>query len=243
MINIILCEGGTDQRLLGAYLERSAGWTRTKMKSVPFAHYPNIWYVKEDDENKTLGILSVNGTNFTPALTDIMKSETLEHTIERIAVVTDHDDMTAETTRLMKIHDVICKGLGVWPFYDDIVPSQWLDVTFFDGFASRCVIKFCYLLVPMSETGALETFMLEAISENPEMCNVVERAMYFIDGVKATSHCYLKRRREVIKSRLGACMAVFNPDRILNTTNWLIKSVEWEKFEAAHKQFSALREI
>ena len=234
MMNLILCEGGTDQRLLGSYLERSMGWKRRNMKTAPFNHYPVIWYAK--DGNKTLGIMAVNGTNFSAPLADIMRSEMFEHTVERLAIVTDHDDASAETERLMKIHDVMCRGLGIMPFFDDIVPSQWADVIFFDGFASRCVIKFCYLLVPLRETGALETFMLEAISENPEMCNVVERAMYFTDGVRATSHRYLKRRREIIKSRLGACMAVFNPDRIFNTTNWMIRAVAWENFEAAHKQ-------
>lgn len=241
MINLILCEGGTDQRLLAAFLERSAGWRRMKQKALPFGQYSVLWHVRE--EGRMLGIMAVNGTNFTPALTDIMKSEMLEHTVERLAIVTDHDDEKAETSRLMKIHDAVCRGLGIMPFIDDVVPSQWTDITFFDGFASECVIKFCYLLVPVYETGALETFMLEAISENPEMCNVVERAKYFTEGVRATSRCYLKRRREIVKSGLGACMAVFNPDRILNTTNWLIKSVDWENFEAVHKQFEPLKQI
>ena len=64
---IILCEGSSDQVLVGAYLKKIKGWTYTRpKKDFPFPDKNITWYVNSD--NEYFAIWSVNGCNFKDAV-------------------------------------------------------------------------------------------------------------------------------------------------------------------------------
>ena len=139
--NIILCEGSTDKILIGHYLSHSAGWTAQTIKAPPFTDQSIRWFVQE---NNILGIWQVNGTNFIPAIETIAKREMLEHLIDKVLVITDHDDESAETERPMKIYRALCSGLRVKPSEESITPSKWYPVRFCNYFGESDV-NFCYV--------------------------------------------------------------------------------------------------
>jgi len=90
--------------------------------------------------------------------------------------------------------------------------------------------------------GALETFMLDALSEkSPEKKHVVEQSRSFVKGFK--SDVYLKKRRERTKAELGVALSAFSPDKVFTTMQELIDSFDWTEFEATDKQFKLLTEI
>ena len=47
--NIILCEGETDQTLIGCYMEKTAGWKFEIINNSPFPKEKIIWYKDKND--------------------------------------------------------------------------------------------------------------------------------------------------------------------------------------------------
>ena len=242
-INLILCEGETDRDLLGYYLIRVSGWQWKRLKEPPFSEQCIGWYQRGSDD--IMGIWPVGGDDFTAAIMKVMKRENMEHSVGKLVIVTDHDDEDAEKSRLEKIRGAILKNLQN-AYFGEENTSDWLKIVFNNSFG-QFSMDFCYVLVPYNEMGALETFMLNALSEKDEgRKDVIVRAKKFVEDLSSDSRIgenYLKARRDRIKAGLGVSVAIFSPDRVFTTMNELIESVSWENFDASHQQFQILKEI
>lgn len=238
--NIILCEGETDQTLIGCYMEKTAGWKFEIINNSPFPKEKIIWY---KDKNDFLdGIWQVGGSDFTRAIQSIAEREKNDHMFDNIVIITDHDDQESVDFRLEQIKEKIISSLDQVEIDQSFSKNRWSNVTFTDNFSSEWTIQILYLLVPMEETGALETFMMDALSEqSPEKENVIAQAKEFVANFQ--SSYYLKKRREKTKAELGISMSVFSPDRIFTTMKELLDSVEWGDFSTAHIQFDLLKKI
>ncbi len=93
---IILCEGETDQILLGCNLGQIGDWEFFKGNNMPFSENPVNWF--RNPENTILGIWQVGGNDFSDAVTKVLRMAYLEPSIEKLAIITDHDDVqTAHT--------------------------------------------------------------------------------------------------------------------------------------------------
>ncbi len=238
--SIILCEGETDQALVGCYLEKVAGWMFTRdIKDNPFPKEPISWYMDKDSQN--FGIWQVGGNDFSKALKSLFEREKLEHSIDSIVIITDHDDEDAEQGRVTAIQSVIATVLDDQIIDITVATNAWSIISFRNSFGAT-KIQFLYLLVPVEEYGALETFMMNALSEqSKEKEHVIEESKAFINEFQ--SDVYLKQRRDRIKAELGVSLSIFSPDRIFTTMKELIDSVHWEKFEETHRQFDELNRL
>jgi hypothetical protein len=237
---IILCEGETDQILIGSYLEKIGKWTYFKGKNLPFHKESINWFTNSEED--FLGIWQVGGNNFTIPLKEVLDLAHLESSIQKLAIITDHDDNDAETVRPSKLLSVIGKELNTEAAVDLQWIGQWKSLTFQDSFKAYSVIELCYILVPLNMQGALETFMLESLAEQaPEKEGIICQARDFINNIK--SNVYLTKRREKVKAQLGVSLSVFSPDRIFTTMDELLKSVNWAEFQTAHEQFKALDNV
>lgn len=243
-VNIILCEGTTDKDLLGYFMFHIVGWQYKKISRPPFPNTNINWY--KLNENNILGIWSVEGNDFTAALEEIAKREKLEHSVERLAIVTDHDDSSAENERFQKVFSTLTKNLCV----KNLRPrnnNDWQKIDFYNSFGEASIL-FCYILVPGNELGALETFMLISLSEKDSLKKkIIERSKNFIANLSKDEDLkqskILQERREKIKAELGVFISIFSPDRVFTTMNELIESVQWENFDTSYKQFQNLRSI
>lgn len=238
--SIILCEGETDQALIGCYLEKTAGWEFKRLKKSLFPKEEICWYI--DTNNCINGIWQVGGNDFNYAIQSIARREKSEHTFDKIVIITDHDDQTSVSDRLEQILDNITSTLNRAEIEQNFSDNKWGRISFEDDFSIKQTVQFLYLLVPLKETGALETFMMHALSEKSlEKKEVIDQAKKFVRDFR--SSYYLKKRREKVKAELGVSMSVFSPDRIFTTMKELIDSVEWDEFAASHKQFDLLKDL
>lgn len=238
--SLILCEGETDQALIGSYLEATAGWVYLKKTSdFPFQGERICAYQK--DESNTLGIWQVGGNDFSHAIDVILEGAKKDEVVDNIVVVTDHDDLDAEQSRPQVILDDFSSSLGIETLTKDNYLNKWSPISYNNVFGPS-VIQFCYLLMPLEETGALETFMMNSLSEqNAENKNVISQAKTFVR--EFSSEKYLRERREKVKAELGVSLSVFSPDRVFTTMKELIDSVSWGDFTTAHVQFERLQEL
>ena len=239
---MILCEGETDQVLIGYYLKSISGWKFSKKeKEVPFTEAPVYWYRNAKEE--LLGIWNVGGNNFNSAVEEIFSLEILEHSIERIVIITDNDDSDVFKCRINPLYLNICKKINIKNdlYNPKEMLNRWGKICFKNDFG-KVNIDICFILVPLDEHGALETFMLNSLANNDEdKRDVVSQSKDFI--LKLKSKKYLIHRREKIKAELGVSIAVFSPDKVFTTMNELIESVDWKEYSKFNNQFELLKEL
>lgn len=240
---IILCEGASDQVLVGSYLEKIKDWSFVRPKNnFPFPDKDITWYVNSD--NDYFAIWSVNGCNFKDAVSKIFELEKYEHYTESLVIITDHDDETAVLDRPQEIFRTINGVIAIDHYDPDTLiknNNQWQVLSYTAGFHSKVKMNFCYLLVPIDSQGALETFMLNALSESSlARKEVIEQVQTFVRDLK--SQVFLKKRREKIKANLSVAVSVFAPERMFETFNELISLVDWSLFDETNKQFKVLTE-
>lgn len=119
---------------------------------------------------------------------------------------------------------------------------MWHNIEFIDSFSERRTIRYCYLLVPLDSQGALETFMLNALSENSnEKKEAIRQVRDFVNNFK--SNVYLRKRREKVKAELRISISVFDPRKTFYTMRELIESIDWMEFDQTDKQYGILKEI
>lgn len=239
IVGLILCEGNTDQILIGSYLESVSFWTYCKsIKNNPFVKENINWYT--NDQGEFFGIWDNGGDVFDSTLVKICTREKSEHIIDNILVITDNDDDEAGSTRPQKILEVLTDNLRIED-NQTIVVNGWKTIEYESGFG-KVSCRIGYMLVPLNEQGALETFMLKALSENCiDNEKTIEQVDSFIEGYK--SDVYLKSRRERVKARMGISLSIFAPDRSFCIMKEIIDSVDWGKFKTSLEQFELLNEL
>ena len=236
---IILCEGETDQALIGAFLENNNRWQYLGRNADILPNEEIQWYA--DEKEGFYGIWQVGGNNFNKAVNKMMDIEHKASIIDNIAIITDNDDNDAQNVRVQELVDIIYNVLGINIQYQEVI-NQWYPVLYTNAFSDRAKFNFSYILVPLDEHGALETFMMNALSEqSKEKSSVILQSKDFIK--KFVSDIYLKKRRDRIKAELGVSLAIFSPDRIFTTMKELIASVDWANLDTANKQFELLKQI
>ena len=238
---IILCEGITDKVLLGSYMQNVHGWVYSKKYRQEFFPKDDVdWYTNRTGE--IVGIWAVGGCNFVPAINRIMRFIKIDNCINRIAVISDHDDEESGVTRSQEVFDEVNKVLGVKDYDEDCYKShynEWLAVDFIDGFGEPNRLHMCYLEVPRDSQGALETFMLDELSKNDTAKEeVIIQVKQFLKELK--SEVYLKKRRDRIKADLSVSVSIFVPDRMFDTLIELIGLVDWKQFNSWNEQFGEL---
>lgn len=109
---LILCEGNSDQILLGQLLQKRKNWKFVKkLNNAPFNNQNIAWYKNTAED--LFGIWYVGGSNFIPAVKSVFKRELLEHTVESLLVVTDNDDTSEVEDRLNVIISEISSTLKI----------------------------------------------------------------------------------------------------------------------------------
>ena len=241
---IILCEGDSDQVLLGSYLSKimDLEFYRLTDKN-PFPEEKIFWYHNKND--KIIGIWNVGGCNFLPSIKKIILREKLEHSIESIIVVTDNDDVKMSEERYVGIYNTINELVSI-SNYDSLSSQReyntWHTIKFAGSFSQITSIRYCFLLVPLNSQGALETFMLDALSEKSETeKDAIQQVKEFVKDFQ--SEKYLRKRREKIKAELGISLSIFCPEKMFDTMIEMINQVDWSTFDQTDKQFGILKEI
>lgn len=241
---IILCEGETDQILIGLYLESISQYhyiTNKKFENI-FINEKINWYT--DNSDNIIGIWDNGGNNFDSSIKNICDREkNIEHLIEHVVIITDHDDETVENDKPKKIYELLSSGLGTnSQLTNTLKNNEWLTFNFEAPFSCAAQMKVCYLLVPLEEQGALETYMLSALTEDKaEQKEVIEQAKEFIENIH--TEVYLKGRRLRTKAVMGVSLSVFNPEGIFRIMNEILHSVNWSKFEISQRQFRIISDL
>jgi hypothetical protein len=241
MNSIILCEGSTDAILLSYYLMKVSGWEYCKkapgnldIKESEFEQSIN-WYKKDEDR---LLICGVGGKD---KMASFFKKKILSAIINanafaKIAVVLDRDEKSIDS---IESHvSSIFK-----PVITSMINNQWTTNTYVDTFNVQNSISCLLLTIPQEHQGALETLLLDSISEDPYDAAIVSKAGEFVKEMQESASRYIDSNRKKLKAHLGVTWAIQYPEKVFKLMNEQIISVPWEKSKVLHDCFRELEAI
>lgn len=241
MNSLILCEGATDAILLSYYLKKVSGWNYSKkgpsgLTIGSSAENQTInWYKRENDY---LLICGVGGKdNFkTFFLKTLQKPIVHAGAFEKIAVITDRDERDAE-----EIKDSIKSAFdGMFPSIED---RNWELNKSSDPYGMEIERELLLLIIPEAHAGALETVMLDAISEKEYDRNIVDLCKKFVAEMRSEASKYISSSRLQLKAELGVTWAIQYPEKVFSLINEVIESVPWESFDTLRECFNPLEAI
>ena len=240
MNKLILCEGMTDAILLSYYLGKVAGWIHCQPpKDINIKEDKNkgesvYWYKKQEDR---LLICGVGGKDkmqsfFADKVLRTMKDAAA---FSKIAVILDRDDK--------EISDIHAHASSIFrPVITSIVNNQW-TINKYEGPYQEEAVETLLVVIPKEHQGALETMLLDSISEDPYDAVIVKKAGEFVDDRECHAKKYLVGIRERLKAHLGVTWAVQYPEKLFRFISEQIESVEWEKSVVLAECFKELIKI
>lgn len=155
---------------------------------------------------------------------------------EKISVVTDRDNR-----EIVEIESSVASVLNVPA--TDVKNNQWIECHYTNKFALEKTFYALLVVVPNEQQGALETALLDAISENEYDKKIVEETGTFADRMRIMASQYISTDRLKLKAHLGLTWAVQYPEKVFTKIDEQIKSVHWEESDTLRICFATLLEI
>ena len=244
MNKLILCEGETDAILLSYYLQRTCGWNYSKrfpagmdIKAEKIHGESANWYRKDDNYLLICAVGSKNRFQcfFKEKIAPPLQSSDTA-AFSKIALLIDHDDDSEEeiVQRVRKELSLIARNAE---------HNAWTAHEYKNGYDETQQLDFLLLIIPRDREGALESLLLDAISENPYDKNIVEKSRVFVDGIAPEASRYIGKHRLILKAHLGVTWAIQSPQKVFQFIDEQLRSTPWEKSEILWETFKKIREI
>lgn len=240
MLSIILCEGESDAILISYYLLNTMNFEYKKKLPASIPKFNDInnsmnWY--KNEKNQYAAIWAIGGSNFKKAINKIQEynnTADIDYAFIKIILIMDNDDELVTKN---------IKDIGIILDCDDeLTGNKWTKFPIISGLGESCNGEIICILQPEDEYGALETFVLQMISEKDKnIVEVTEQVKIFVDNFK--SEKYLKHRREKIKAKLSISLDVMYPSKTFTPLDEFLKQIEWKNYQIFQNQFSLLNKI
>lgn len=243
---IILCEGETDQIILSEYFCHMYGfqYVRQNKRDKGF-HWPTgCRYIHND---VSLDIVYVGGNQFSEFIEKILTINRMNSgfSYSHVAVISDHDSDKEIQERWHNIAETISTACHC-DF--QIAENHWIEQVQQLDFDESIAVHYLFLSIPLESDGALETFLLNAMENEPGNVFLSQQSKQFVKDIieKKTTlsaeECnpkYLAKRRTQIKAPLAVFFALAWPDRAFADAKALLQKVPWAKYEQIQTSFRA----
>lgn len=241
MNSILICEGSTDFVLIQYFMRGVFGWEDDTVG--PVFLRPSRKFKKE---NKHLTIGGVGGcSRIIPNLERIIESNGLSASdteyYEKIVIVTDRDDVETENNFMQKIEEILQRHEVLMSH--EFTGNEWNSGAIRNARNEWMPLEILVLVIPFEETGALETFLLQAISEQSEYDkNIILKGNHFVDTVDPDKK-YLTSRRYITKAKFDVYFSIRTPSAFFVERQNILKGIEWEKYIEVQNCFEKLSEL
>lgn len=244
MRSVILCEGSTDFVLLQHFMRRTYQWEYKSNKQINIAGQSALECTLQKDDN-TVSIIGCGGCNrLIPCLNyELMLNSVsaLGEAYDKIVIITDRDEVLTEQEFSEQIEYQIKVYNGKYSGL--ITNNEWMEFSFINGYGDELKTKLLMLVIPFEETGAMETFLLNAIAEQDEYDKyIINQCNAFVDNVD-NQRKYLNKRRYITKAKFDVYFSVRTSAEQFNERRNIIKNVAWEKYPLIQNSFDKLGEL
>lgn len=244
MRSVILCEGSIDFVLLQHFMRRTYQWEYKSNKQINIAGQSARECTLQKDDN-TVSIIGCGGCNrLIPCLNyELMLNSVsaLGEAYDKIVIITDRDEVLTEQEFSEQIEYQIKVYNGKYSGL--ITNNEWMEFSFINGYGDELKTKLLMLVIPFEETGAMETFLLNAIAEQDEYDKyIINQCNAFVDNVD-NQRKYLNKRRYITKAKFDVYFSVRTSAEQFNERRNIIKNVAWEKYPLIQNSFDKLGEL
>lgn len=244
MRSVILCEGSTDFVLLQYYMRKVYGWEYKKNESVLIKGYKARKCVLKKDRSE-LNIIGCGGCSRIPeGLQFILDSNSLsaeDEAYDRIVIITDRDEVETES----EFETIIATELGKQQieWKDDISNDKWIDFHYENGQGDHCNAKILLLVIPFEDTGAMETFLLDAVGKADSYdAQIISDCNQFVDNVDNQKK-YLNKRRYITKAKFDVYFSVRTAAEQFVERQNILKNIPWEDYAEIQNSFKKLDDL
>ena len=243
MNSIIICEGSTDSVLLQYFLRKAYGWEDTKER-IPLSNKFKT-FRKLKKEEKTLCIGGSGGVSqIKDKFDNILELNSFAangEEYEKIIILTDldevdtEDDFCAEISRILAERNVNAD--------QTIKNNEWVHCRMKNGQGKEISVDLLLLVIPFEQTGAMETFLLDAIAKADDYDNdIIKQGNAFVDSVDPDKR-YLSKRRYITKAKFDVYFSVRTAAEQFVERQNLLKSVPWEKYLLIQDSFRKFADL
>ena len=243
MKSILLCEGKSDAILVSYYLEKVKGWQFYSKKDkrkvdIPIRNTENEeinWYTSNID---LLAIWGVGGkSNFKYAIEQVLRINSLvdrEEAFNKIVILTDRDQSETDKDLIRELSEYLGNI--------ELINNEWTDKEYTNEFESKVQVRLLPIIIPFDKNGALETFILDAISEmGQEESHIVNMSKEFISNFDLLN--YLNTQRLKVKGELAVTLGTMFPQKTFTPIDAMLKNINWEDYRTIQEGFRKLEEI
>lgn len=241
MNSMLLCEGSTDFALLQYFMRQVYGW-EDQGKGPRFLH-PSRTLEKE---NRSLVIGGVGGSSrLIPVFRKVAEGNKLSSSdteyYSKIAIMTDRDEIDTEKKFLQEILD-IC-GQNDIKVTESIESGRWISGEMFNARKEKLPLEILILIIPFEKTGALETFLLDSISEKDTYDKeIIDKGNLFVENIDREKR-YLNSRRYMTKAKFDVYFSVRTPAAFFVERQNILKGIQWDKYLDKQREFYELQKL
>lgn len=243
MNSVIICEGGTDLALIQYFMETVNLWEYKKdlKKTQIFKSYKNLF---KDDDTLTIG--EAGGcTNIKQCFAKIIdankQSSNEKELYNNIVIISDRDEIGAVESFATKIKGILDNESV--HYIEFIENNKWLNCSTINGRGLNVDFRILILIIPFEDTGALETFLLKAVSEKDSYDKVIiDKSNSFVDTIDPENK-YLYHRRYITKAKFDVYFSVRTPLEQFGQRKDILKDIQWEEYEVIQESFKKLKEL
>lgn len=245
MRNIIICEGSSDYALLQYFMRKTYGWNDSKEAILRNdSHFERTRTLAKN--SSTVTIAGAGGCSRIPACMDRVLeinniSQGTEEAFQKVVVITDRDEVETEKEFLDKIQSC----LDVQSIQADVAleNDKWVKCHYKNSRGKHVEFMLLILVIPFETTGALETFLLNAIADKDAYDgNIISQCNSFVENIDPQER-YLNKRRYKTKAKFDVYFSIRTAVSQFNERQDILKNIDWENYLELQESFKKLNEI
>jgi len=246
MRSVIVCEGSTDFALIQYFMRTAYLWQDcSEDKILQHNSKFNIARTLEKNNNY-LTIAGVGGCqNIISRVSFLLKrnckSPDSKDAFQKMVIVIDRDEIDTEEKFTKQLQDC-------FDSYDierqaDIKHNEWQKCHYVNSRKEKIEMLFLVLIIPFEETGALETFLLNAVSKKDSYdAQIISECNTFVERIDPQKK-YLHQRRYITKAKFDVYFSIRTPLGQFVERQDILKNVPWEDYAEIQTSFKKLKEL
>lgn len=245
MNSVLICEGPTDFVLLQYYMRKVHAWEDAGRRgSIIYANNRSRDFIRGND---ILTIMSSGGcSNLIKAFENVLiknqeNPQNPSEAINKVAIITDHDEVGTES---IFIHDINTKLTEYDAVSSQVITNnKWVTISLNTSTGIQLNFDLLVMIIPFSETGAMETFLLNAISDlDTYDKEIITKGKAFVQSADPQNK-YLTKRCYKTKAEFDAYFCIRTASEQFTERQNILKNIPWENYPSIQNDFRLLGDL
>lgn len=160
---------------------------------------------------------------------------------DKVVIITDRDEETTESEYIKGIERILRDRQIISS--ENICNNKWIKCIYKNGHGKERILFILLLVIPFETTGAMETFLLNCISQKEEYdAKIIRKSKEFVNSVDKENR-YLSKRRYITKAEFDVYFSIrTSADQFIERQN-ILKNIEWENYVKIQEDFKKLEKL